>query len=274
MSTLKPEDYLEPNCLLCEKPVGTKKQIERIPQQRISEKVDELMGRKQYKAAEDLLKYWVGEATQNGDDQGLFMVYNEMMGYYRKVGKKEEAYDVVEKAMGMLKDLGYTDSVSGATCYVNAATVYTVFEDYERALGLFRKAGVIYEKNPLHNEYKLASLYNNSATALTPLGRYAEAEENYQKAIEVLQTIENGELEIATSYLNRIDILLSQGKTNDPRIEEFLEKAQEYLDKENVERDSYYSYVADKCVGIYDYFGWFRYANELRERIKEIDERA
>ncbi len=274
MSTLKPEDYLEPNCLLCDKPIGTKQKIQRIPQQRVSEKVDELMAKKQYRAVDECLKYWYEEAKVNGDEQGVFHVLNERMGVSRKTGRKEEGYKAIEEAMGMLEGLGYTDSVSGATCYTNAATVYTVFHDDEKAMELFQKAKDIYEKYRENNEYKLASLYNNMATSLTALKRYEEADENYIKALSVLEEVKQSGLEKAMSYLNRIDILLSQGIEEDPRIEEYLEKAWNYLNEEDLPRDSYYSYVADKCVGIYDYFGYFRYANELRKRIKEIDERA
>ncbi len=42
---LKPEDYLEPECVICDKPVGTKQKIQRIPQGRISQRLDELMGK-------------------------------------------------------------------------------------------------------------------------------------------------------------------------------------------------------------------------------------
>ena len=40
---LKPEDYIEPECVICDKPIGTNQKIQRIPQQRISQKLDELM---------------------------------------------------------------------------------------------------------------------------------------------------------------------------------------------------------------------------------------
>ena len=273
---LRPEEYVEPNCVLCDPALGRKAPVERIPQQRISARLDELMGKKEFGEAEAMLKNWVNEAEAYNDRQGLFFVLNEMMGYYRKVGKKAEGYAAVERALGMLTELGYTDTVSGATALTNAATVYTSFEDYESALPLFRRAKEIYEANAQDNEYKLAGLYNNMATSLTALGEYEEADALYEKALALLEKVEKSELEMAMIWLNRLDILLSRegDSLDEKKADPCLEMAKKYLDSEKVERNSYYSFMADKCVGVYDYFGWFLYAQELRERIREIDERA
>lgn len=275
-NTLKPEDYVEPNCLLCDKPIGTKKNQERIPQQRIIAKFDELMGKKEFNRAEILLKNWLEEARSIGDEAGIFFIYNEMMGYYRKVKKQEEAYDVVKKGIEMIDPLGYSNTVSGATCYTNAGTVYTSFEDYENALKLFEKAKVIYEKNIEGNEYKLAGLYNNFSTCLIGLKDYASANNYFDDAIELLEKIEGGELELALIYLNKIDVILSEYGTDVicPDIDKYLGIAKDYLESDKLERDTYYSFMVDKCIGVYEYFGWFKYAKILKERVKEIDERA
>ncbi|MBQ4252147.1 MAG: hypothetical protein II704_03795, partial [Erysipelotrichaceae bacterium] len=60
MTKLKPEDYLEPECVLCEKPIGFKQNRQMIPQKRISAKLDDLMAHQEYRQAEDLLQYWQG----------------------------------------------------------------------------------------------------------------------------------------------------------------------------------------------------------------------
>ena len=273
---LRPEDYEEPNWVLCDPALGRKAPAERIPQQRISARLDELMGKKEYGEAEMMLKNWVNEAEAYNDRQGLFFVLNEMMGYYRKIGKKAEGYAAVERALGMLTELEYTDTVSGATALTNAGTVYTSFEDYASALPLFRRAKEIYEMHPEGNEYKLAGLYNNLATSLTATESYEEADALYEKALGLLEKVENSELEMAMIWLNRLDILLSKegDGLDEKKADPCLEMAKKYLDSENLERNSYYAFMADKCVGVYDYFGWFLYAQELRERIKEIDERA
>ena len=274
---LKAEEYVEPDCLLCDKPVGTKQKIKRIPQQRISAKLDELMSKGSYANAENLLKYWVAEARANGDNQGEFMVYNEMMGFYRKTGKQEEGYWAIDKAISMLDSLQYENTISGAKCYINARTVYTTFKQWDKALELFDKAAVFFKNNPDGNEFAQAGLYNNMALAYVGKGSYDEAYKLYDNALKLLEKADNSKLEMATTYLNKADALIAEKGINENTentIVELMYNAQLCLDDEEVERDAYYAYVADKCYPIYEYFEWYQYADELKERIKSINERA
>ena len=275
--TIKPEDYLEPECVVCGKPEGTKQKVSHIPQTRISEKLDELMSEGEYLQAENMLKFWIGEAQMSNDRQGEFMVYNEMMGYYRKIGDKDKGYEVINKALELLPVLEYEESVSGATCYTNAATVYTAFNEPDKAMELFRKAEKIYEKHLENNEYKYASLCNNMATALVQLKQFDEAEKLYYKSIEILEKCPQSELEKAMAWLNLADAYIARHGLNEDsenRIVEYLYNAQLCLDDENTERDGYYAFVADKCYPIYEYFQWYSYSDELKERIREINERS
>ena len=269
---LNPEDYLEPDC-----PLSPPEKTVRIPQQRISEKLDELMAGKDYSGAERMLEYWISEAEAGNDMAGKFMVYNEMMGFYRKTSQKEKGYAVIDKALGMLDMLGYRHTVSGATAFTNAATVYTAFADYDKAIGLFEKARLIYEANLRNNEFKAAGLYNNMAIALVALKRYDEAEKLYQDALQLLQKCEHSELEQALTWLNMVDLVISRDGINEEsenRIVPYMYNAQLLLDDENVLRDDYYAFVCDKCFPIYEYFGWTMYADELKERIRQINERS
>ena len=59
-----------------------------IPQQRVVEKLDEYMSRRDYAGAERHLLYWLEEALAAGDKRGELMVRNELVGHFRKVGNK------------------------------------------------------------------------------------------------------------------------------------------------------------------------------------------
>ena len=275
--TRSPEDYVEPNCPISGKPLGTKQKKKRIPQQRVSQRLDELMARKDYDGAERMLDYWLAEARTLSDEQGEFMVHNEQMGFYRKRGLKDKAYKAIADGESMLDELGYSDSVSGATFYTNAATVYTAFGEAEKGLSRFEKAKDIYESNITGNEFKLAGLYNNMATALVDMGNYRDADVLFMQAVETLKDCEASELETAVTYLNMLDRQIAErgaGGVGKEEIDFYLETARDYLDADTVKRDGYYSFMADKCVEIYRTLGWEDYADELSERIRMIDERA
>ena len=272
---LRPEDYMEPECPLCDKPVGYRQKKDMIPQQRISQKLDEMMGAKDHAGAERMLKYWLNEATANGDDQGKFMIYNEMMGFYRKVSDKNNAYESICKACSMIPMLGYSASVSGATCYINAATVYTSFGEPELAIEYFRRAEKIYSGIENLDPIKLAGLYNNMATAYCSMNESSRAWELFSKALDTLRDCTGSEPEQAITYLNMIDIIVDgDDEEKELKIAEHLGRAQELLDSESVPHDGYYAFVCDKCISIYEYFGWFRYVKQLKERIASINERT
>ena len=45
---LRPEDYAEPRCVLCDEPYGAEPEIRAVPQERIVRKMNEYMARRDY----------------------------------------------------------------------------------------------------------------------------------------------------------------------------------------------------------------------------------
>ena len=60
---LQKEDYEEPRCVLCGEPYGAEPPVQAVPQQRIIQKMDEYMSRRDYAGAERHLLYWLGCAS-------------------------------------------------------------------------------------------------------------------------------------------------------------------------------------------------------------------
>lgn len=270
--TLKPEDYVEPQCVLCMddhdvKPIDTRRFIE---------KLDSYYSKNDYAGAERHLKYWLSEAKSGNDLRGQFTVYNEMMGIYRKTGRFDEAKEVSEKALSLISSLGIENSAAAGTAYVNAATVYKTFGMSDKAMPLFEKAKAVYEKTLKENDARTGGLYNNMALSLADLHRYGEAIDYYKKAIEIMQKNENGELEAAISYLNMANAKEAQAgaEAAEEFISDCVEKAKELIDTPTLKRDGYYAFVCEKCAPTFEYYGYFLYANELKELSKKIYERT
>ena len=270
--TLKPEDYVEPQCVLCMddhdvKPIDTRRFIE---------KLDSYYSKNNYAGAERHLKYWLSEAKSGNDLRGQFTVYNEMMGIYRKTGRFDEAKEASEKALALISSLGIENSAAAGTAYVNAATVYKTFGMSDKAMPLFEKAKAVYEKTLKENDARTGGLYNNMALSLADLHRYGEAIDYYKKAIEIMQKNENGELEAAISYLNMANAKEAQAgaEAAEEFISDCVEKAKELIDTPTLKRDGYYAFVCEKCAPTFEYYGYFLYANELKELSKKIYERT
>lgn len=270
------EDYAEPRCLLCEEPYGAEPQCKPVPQQRIMEKVDEYMSRRDYAGVERHLLYWLEEARLGRDRKGELMIRNELVGHYRKVRDREKAFAQAETALRLLDEIGLEGTISAGTTYVNIATVYNAFGEDARALDTFEKARAVYESIPSLKPELLGGLYNNMALTLVSLGRFPEAYELYEKALNTMAKAEHGALEQAITYLNLADAKEAELGPEDAAetIDGYLERAQALLDAPDVARDGYYAFVCEKCAPSFSYYGWFFAAGTLQERAKAIYERT
>lgn len=285
-SELKKEDYVEPDCVLCGTPYGAEIPVKAVPQQRIRVKMDEYMERRDFDGARRHLLYWMEEAKLGNDLGGLLMLHNEMVGFCRKTGKREEAYESGEEAirllgaLGMLETGGGSDgsaSVSAGTTYINYATACNAFGDNEKSMELFRKAQEIYENCANVPEDLIGGLYNNMALTCHALGWYDEALSYYEKALEKMRMVPGGEPEQAITCLNMADTLEAKNgmEQAESEIYALLDRAQELLEtaggNELISR-GYYAYVCENCAPTFEHFGYFMAADDMKRIAAEFQE--
>ena len=268
---LKPEDYLEPDCVLCGEPA-----VRMIPQKRIIEKMDEYMSRRDYAGAERHLLYWLEEAKQNRDQRGELMLRNELVGHYRKTNEAEKAMESIEEALRLVNELGFEGTVSAGTTFTNCATALNAFGENERSLELFEKAVQVYESSEKTDPSLSGGLYNNMALTCAALGQYARAYELFDKASAKMKTVEHGEAELAVTCLNIAETKeIEHGMENAEReIFDLLDEAYDLLNTESLPHDGYYAFVCEKCAPSFSYYGYFMAAEELMKRAEEIYERT
>ena len=269
---LPPQDYIEPRCVLCGDPYGKLPEEKPVPQQRIIEKMDEYMSRRDYAGAERHLQYWLEEARLGQDERGELMIRNELIGHYRKTGEKEKSLRNGEAALKLVEKLDFDGTVSAGTTYVNYATACNAFGENERALGLFEKALAVFEARGGVKPDLLGGLYNNMALACVSTGQFERASALYEKALAVMADVPGGELEQAITYLNMADAVeAAQGpEEGEAGICGLLDKAFALFNSTGAPRDGYYAFVCEKCASAFSYHGYFLEAEELSERAREI----
>ncbi|MBQ1364308.1 MAG: tetratricopeptide repeat protein [Clostridia bacterium] len=270
---LEKEDYIDPACPLCGKP-GEIETVMPVPVDRIQRKLWEYEDASDWQGAERHLLYWLSEADMNRDLRGALMLHNELMGFYRKQGKKDEALSHADVAVRLISELGMEDTVTAGTTWVNAGTVHEAFGDPVGGLDFFEKARGTYERNLPEGDGRLGGLYNNMALALTSCGRYGEAGELFRKALDVMGKQENGELEQAITWLNMADALEAELGAEDAAeyTGEYLDRAEVLLDTPGIPRNGYYAFVCEKCAPVFGHYGYFAEEAELGKRVKEIRE--
>ena len=240
---------------------------------RILDRLDGYLNKNDYDSAERHLLYWLSEAQGGGDARTELLIRNELMGLYRKLGKKQQAIDVAQAAVNKITELNIGNRVGAATTFLNTATVYKAFDMADKALPMFERAKEIYERDLEPTDSRLAGLYNNMALALVDLREFARADELYKKALSITESSEKGALEMAITYLNMASAAEAElGLIEaDEKIAELLEKA-EALIEGHENRDGYYAFVCEKCASVFEYYGLFFYGEELKERARRIYE--
>lgn len=272
---LKPEDYVEPRCLLCDEPSGVTPQVKSVPQDRIIAKMNEYMSKRDYSGAERHLLYWLNEAQLGKDTRGELMIRNELIGHFRKTGNREGASKNADEAIKLLDKLGFSDNKSAGITYINIGTAYNAFGENERSLEIFKKAQAVFETIKDPDIDLLGGLYNNMALTLMSLSKYNEALLYYGKALSCMEKVSGGELECAITYLNMADTYNASlgSEEAEAKTIELLDKAYDLLNSPNVKKDGYYAFVCEKCAPTFSYYGYFAAANELNKKAKEIYER-
>ena len=84
---LNKEDYEEPRCLLCMEDGDAEKTDTR----RLARKLDEFYASDDMQGAERFLLGWLDESLQTNDANLEFFARNELIGVYRKTGRKDES---------------------------------------------------------------------------------------------------------------------------------------------------------------------------------------
>ena len=273
---ISPADYVEPRCLLCDPPYGVTPEVKPVPQDRIIRKLDEYMAKRDHGGVQRHLEYWLEEARLGHDVGGELLVLNEMIGFFRKMGKKAETYQAADQALAMIDTQGYQGTLTAGTTCINAATAYNAFDDNERSLPLFEKALAIYGSLDTVRPEQKAGLYNNMGLTCDALGQFDRAADLYAKALSLMEKEPGGKHEYAITCLNLANSIeakdgLAQAEN---RIYDLLDRALDALNDPSVEKDGYDAFVCRSCAPTFSYYGYFAAAEDLEKRARDHDARA
>lgn len=262
-------DYAEPQC--CSLKSGKAfyypehREIERIPVERVIEKLDSLFATNDLSGAERLLNYWLEEAVKLNDTHGELSILNEFIGYYRKTMNAEMSSSVISRANALLNESELINTVAGATILLNIATNLKAFGNPNAAVEIYEHVIKVYTENLDAGDVRFGGLYNNYALTLAELGDESGAESYFFKALDYAQNIDK-----VVSYLNLAELysVLDNGDAS-----MFLNLARDVLDNEEVQ-DGYYAFVCEKSAPCFDKLGQKEYADVLKARARSIYERT
>ena len=219
--------------------------------------------------AERFLEAQREKASLAGDWRGELSMLSELMGQYCRSKNKEKGLKSVEDGFRLIREHNLGQTLSGATVMLNAATTMKCFGQTEASIPVFSHVCRVYAQNLDPMDYRFAGLYNNMALSCADAGRYEEAERYYQLAMKIMSKLPAGENEIAVTLCNLAELYDRQDH-EDMRIGQCMERAWEVLNTPGLPRDGYHAFNIAKCAPSFDYFGYFLWAKELKERAEKI----
>lgn len=242
----------------------------RISVARFIDRLDRYFSRNDLEGAGECIAYWEQEARKLGDLRGLLSVYNEELGFYRRIDDREAGLRAVEEAVGLVRELGMEEQISGATILANAATTLKAFGEAGRGLPFYGQAEKVYLSYGMGQAYEYAAMLNNRAAALCDLARFDEGEADYRKAIGILREEGAHDGEIAVSLVNLAHLTFDRDASSQEQVEALLDEAWEYINSRRQPHDGNYAFILSKCAPSFEYFGRELQAAALREVAEEI----
>ena len=219
--------------------------------------------------AEAFLEEKLAFARAGHDWRAELSILSELLGQYRRSMNREKGLRTVDEALALIRAHRMGQTVSGATVMLNAATTLKCFGRAEESLPIFTHVARVYANHLDPQDYRFAGLYNNMALSYDDAGDPVSAERFFRLALKVIEKTEHPGNDSAVTWCNMAE-MYARRDPEDPRIDACMEQAWACLNEPSLPRDAYHAFTVSKCAPTFDYFGYFLYARQLRERTEKI----
>lgn len=232
------------------------------------ETLDSYFARQEIDKVDPFLVSSLQQAKAEEDYAAYISISNEMIGFYRSVSAFEKAYVSAEDVLLLMEELQLDHSEHFATTLLNAATAYRAAGDFAQALRYYRQAVQIYDGLIKPDDYRYAGLYNNMSILLEKMDENEEAIRYAGLALAIIEKIEGGEMETATTLTNLA--LLYFKVSQHEKAKELLERALSLFENSGEDHDAHYS---GALAGIGEaYFHMQEFDKALEYYEKALDE--
>ncbi len=234
------------------------------------ETLDSYFEKNEIDKIDSFLEASLAQAKEEEDYAAYISICNEMIGFYRSTSAFQKAYTAAEDVLLLMEELKLEHTEHFATTLLNAATTYRAAGDYAQALRLYRQALQIYEGIIPPEDYRYAGLYNNMSILLEKMEENEEAIACAKKALAIMETIEDGEIQTAVSLTN---LALVYFKVSEPgQARELLERALAIFEKDGEGSDEHYSGalagMGEACFRMEEYDKALEYYERALEKVK------
>ena len=234
------------------------------------EELDSYFEKNQVEKIDGFLTASLEQAKEEEDYAAYISICNEMIGFYRSVSAFQKAYVAAEDVLLLMEELQMENTEHFATTLLNAATAYRAAGDYATALRYYRQALQIYSGVLPPEDYRYAGLYNNMSILLEKTEENEEAIACARKALAIIEKLEGGEMETATTLTNLALLYFKTGEAGQAK--ELLERALSLFERSGENTDAHYSGalagVAEAWYRMEDYEKALQYYEKALAEVK------
>jgi len=233
----------------------------------IIKELDGLYARGLEHEAQGFLEDKLLSARSMGDWRGELSMLSELLGQYRRSMDEEKGLTAIGDALALIRAHRMGSTLSGATVMLNAATTLKCFGRAAESIPIFCHVSRVYSDKLDPSDYRFPGLYNNMALSYADVGDVKSAQRYFSLALKLIAALPDSFNDMAVTYCNMAE-MYAKLDLEDERIYECMEKAWDCLSR--AAHDGYHAFTISKCAPSFDYFGYFLYAKELKERAEKI----
>lgn len=232
----------------------------------ITEELDTLFAQEKIAEIPQFLESHIAQAAQEGAQEVLLTLYNEIIGFYRETGQYALSIENCHKAVALMKKMGIQDTIPYATTLLNIANAHRAAGLLQESLELYNRVRPIYVAHLDENDMYFANFYNNLSLLYQEMGDFASAKDQLVNALSIVSHKPDRQFEAAVTQANLANTCIELGQDDEARAR--AEEAIRIFEELGVD-DAHYSAALSALGSLYymdkDYNSALRAMEKSRE---------
>lgn len=203
----------------------------------VLEELDFLSGLKQEDSVESFLFSKAEEAIKESDSGALLSILNEMVVFYKKVGRYKDCIKICERILKLADEMELNGSIEYGSLLLNIAVAYSDVNKLEEAKAFYLQVLPCFEGQVERKDQRWSCLYLNMSELYRKLQEWNQSIVCLKKAFEIA-TMNDNVMEVAMIHTKLADLYLQKKETEEAM--SHLKIALKIFKAREESKDSYY----------------------------------
>ncbi len=183
----------------------------------VTEELDALFAQEKIDEIPQFLESHIAQAVEEGANDVLLTLYNEIIGFYRETGRYDLSIEYCHKAIALIDDMGMQDTIPYATTLLNAANAHRAAGMLQESLELYNRVRPIYVAQLDEDDMYFANFYNNLSLLYQEMNDFASAKEQLVNALYIVTHKPDKQFEVAVTQANLANTCIELGQDEEAK---------------------------------------------------------